>query len=129
MKAHGGMPGSPGSELLKPPTLFSGIVHLWCESASVQVCEPENAHVLLHPKSWQEQCVPEQPCASGLLCFYLAFQEPSGCLINTVTNLRTSSSLGERGKMELLPGARPGGWGGSHCGAGRVGLAEEGVRN
>lgn len=95
----------------------------------MQVCEPENAHVLLHPKSWQEQCVPEQPCASGLLCFYLASQEPSGCLINTVSNLRTSSSLGERGKMELLPGARSGGWGGSHCGAGRVGLAEEGVRN
>lgn len=60
-----------GAAKAPPPTLFSGFVHLWCESEGwrEQVCEPENAHVPLHLKSWQEQLVREQPCASRLLCF------------------------------------------------------------
>lgn len=35
-------------ELRKRPTLFSGFVHLWCESEGwrEQVCEPETAHCI-----------------------------------------------------------------------------------
>lgn len=57
----------------------------------------------------------------GFCAFNLAFQEPWCCLRNPVSDLRTSSTSGERGRTQLLPGARSGGWGvggGDHCGAG-----------
>lgn len=69
--------------------------------------------------------VPLCPCASA----WLLSQEPWGCLINTDSSLRPSSTSGASSErrdiqMEFLVWARSGG--GEGATVGRGGLAEEG---
>lgn len=78
-----------------PPTLFPGIVHLWHESASPRL--PTRPCISRAGKS--SACVHACVGSRGLCALVLlpASQEPWGCLINRVSNLRTSSTSGERG--------------------------------